>query len=77
MSAIGELAQYIFNLGRQTEQLKGEVKGLVNQAYDVGYQRGRQDVEDELGLDPRAVLLGRKVPGTDGAGGTGAPSAPN
>jgi hypothetical protein len=76
MSAIGELAQYIFNLGRQTEQLKAEAKSLVNHAYDMGYQAGRADVESELGLDPRAVVvLPKKIP--DGAGGTGAPGAPN
>lgn len=65
------LAQFIFQLGRDTEQCLAESKRLVNHAYDMGYQAGRADVEKELGLDERAVLLKREPP----KGGTGVPAA--
>jgi hypothetical protein len=65
------LAQYIFQLGRQTEVQLNEAKGLIVHAYDMGYAAGRSDVEKEMGLDQLAVL---KRP-DGGTGGTGATAA--
>lgn len=63
------LAQYIFTLGRETQAALEESKRLINHAYDMGYQAGRDDVEKEMGLDQLAVLK------TKPSGGTGAPAA--
>lgn len=67
------LALFIFQLGRDSadlQRLNTEArKEVAARAYTEGYAEGRSDVEKEMGLDGRAVLIKTpKIP--DGSGGT-------
>ena len=73
---VHQMCLFLVKMGRELEiqdrVFKETLAETVQKAFDVGYATGRRDIEKELGLDERAVLIGQPKPPK---GGTGAPAA--